>query len=173
MASDFTIVTDCIAHAGAITEVTRAAFEKEYGSGDGEVKVIDSLRASGDVAVELAALEDGAVIGHAMFSRATVAPATLRVAALGPVCARIDRQKSGIGSALIHEGLAHCKALGFDATVLLGDPDYYKRFGFTLESARFLECEYSGDHFQALELNPGVLIGGPWKLAYPRAFSSV
>jgi putative acetyltransferase len=108
-----------------------------------------------------------------MFSRATAVPATLRVAAIGPVCARIDRQKSGIGSALIRDGLARCKALGFDAVVLLGDPDYYKKFGFTREAARGLECEYSGEHFQALELTGGALAGGRWKLTYPAAFADI
>ena len=173
MTAAFTIVEDCAAHADGIAAVTRAAFEKEYGSGDGEVAVIAGLRSDGDVIVELAALEGGAVVGHAMFSRATAVPATLRVAAIGPVCARIDRQKSGIGSALIRDGLARCKALGFDAVVLLGDPDYYKKFGFTREAARGLECEYSGEHFQALELTGGALAGGRWKLTYPAAFADI
>jgi putative acetyltransferase len=173
MTATFTIVTDCASHADAIAAVTRAAFEKEYGSGDGEVKIIDLLRADGDVAVELAAAEGGAVVGHAMFSRTAVAPATIKVAALGPICARIDRQKDGIGSALIEEGLARCKALGFDAVVLLGDPEYYKRFGFTRRAARQFECEYAGPHFQALELIGGTLAGGPWKLTYPAAFAGV
>ena len=173
MTAAFTIVEDCAAHADGIAAVTRAAFEKEYGSGEGEIAVIAGLRSDGDVIVELAALEGGAVVGHAMFSRATAVPATLRVAAIGPVCARIDRQKSGIGSALIRDGLARCKALGFDAVVLLGDPDYYKKFGFTREAARGLECEYSGEHFQALELTGGALAGGRWKLTYPAAFADI
>mgnify|MGYP001553143781 CR=1 FL=1 len=173
MSGAFTIVTDGAGHADAIAAVTRAAFHKEYGSGDDEVRIISGLRQDGDVVAELTALEDGAIVGHAMFSKATVAPATLRVAAVGPICARIDRQKSGIGSALMREGLARCGALGFGAVVLLGDPDYYKRFGFTLDAARALECEYSGPHFQALELTDRALSGGPWKLTYPRAFASV
>jgi len=173
MAADFRIVTDCMAHADAIAAVTQAAFAKEYGSGDGEVALIAALRADGDVALELAAVADAAVVGHVLFSILTVEPATIRVAALAPVCAAVDRQRSGIGSALIREGLTRCKALGFDAVAVLGDPEYYRKFGFTRDAARALESEYSGDHFQAVELNPGVLAGGPWKLVYPRAFSSV
>ena len=171
MTATFTIVTDCAAHADGIAAVTRAAFEKEYGSGDGEVALIAQLRADGDVAVELAALEDGAVVGRVLFSTLTVEPATIRVAALAPVSARIDRQRSGIGSALIREGLARCKALGFDSVAVLGDPGYYSRFGFTLDATRSLECEYSGDHFQALDMNARAL--GRWKLVYPRAFQGI
>lgn len=170
---DFTIVTVGDSHADGIAAVTQAAFAKEYGSGDGEVALIARLRAEGDVVVELAALERGVVVGHALFSRLSVEPATIRVAALAPVCAAVGRQRSGIGSTLIGEGLVRCKALGFDAVAVLGDPDYYGRFGFTREAARLLECDYSGDHFQALELRAGALSGGPWKLVYPRAFSSV
>ncbi|HEY2034257.1 MAG TPA: N-acetyltransferase [Rhizomicrobium sp.] len=173
MTNAFTIVTDCAAHSDGIAAATRAAFEKEYGSGDGEVALIAALRADGDVALELAALEADEVIGHALFSVLTVEPATLRVAALAPVSVAVDRQRGGIGSALIREGRARCKALGFDAVTVLGDPDYYRRFGFTLEAAHALKSEYSGEHFQALELNPGALAGGPWTLTYPRAFSSV
>ena len=173
MTADFTIVTNCTAHAEAIAAMTRAAFEKEYGSGDGEVALIATLRADGDVAVELAAIGSGAVIGHALFSVLTVEPATLRVAALAPVSAAVNCQRSGIGSALIRGGLARCKALGFDVVAVLGDPEYYKRFGFTLESAHALESEYSGEHFQALELRSGALSNGSWKLIYPGAFSGV
>lgn len=172
MTPPFTIVTNAADHAGEIAAITREAFARKYGSGDTEVAIIDRLRADGDVVVELAALEDGAVIGHAMFSRAAVAPSTIKVAALGPVCARIDRQKSGIGSALIREGLARCQALGFDAVVLLGDPDYYKRFGFTRRAARVFESEYAGPHFQACELKDGALAGGVWRFTYPAAFAS-
>jgi putative acetyltransferase len=173
MTPPFTIVTNAADHAGEIAAITREAFARKYGSGDTEVAIIDRLRTDGDVVVELAALEGGAVVGHAMFSRAAVAPSTIKVAALGPVCARIDRQKSGIGSALIRDGLARCQALGLDAVVLLGDPDYYKRFGFTRRAARGLESKYAGPYFQALELRNGALLGGPWSFYYPRAFESV
>jgi putative acetyltransferase len=173
MTAPFTIVTNCADHAVDIAAITLEAFARKYGSGDKEVAIIDRLRPDGDVAVELAALDDGAVVGHAMFSRAAVMPSTIKVAALGPVCARTDRQKSGIGSALIREGLARCKELGFDAVVLLGDPDYYKRFGFTRRAARVFESEYAGPHFQALELNDGALARGGWKFTYPAAFASV
>src|ERR1700753_2148132 len=104
-----------------IASITRAAFARQYGSGDGEVALIAALRADGDVVVELTALEAGEVVGHVLFSRLTVGPDTVGIASLAPVCARIDRQRSGVGSALIRRGLAHCKALGFDAVLVLGD----------------------------------------------------
>jgi len=172
MRAPFTIVTNCADRAADIAAVTREAFAREYGSGDGEVALIAQLRADGDVAVELAAA-DSEIVGHAMFSKLTVEPAALTVAALAPVSARVDCQKGGIGSALIREGLARCKAEGFDAVTVLGDPAYYQRFGFSLEAARVFECAYAGPHFQALELRIGALRGGRWTLTYPPAFEGV
>lgn len=173
MTAPFTIVTNCADYAAEIAAVTREAFAREYGSGDGEVALIDRLRADGDVVVELAALADGEIVGDVLFSRLTVEPATLKIAALAPVSARVDRQKSGIGSALIREGLARCKALGFDAVTVLGDPGYYERFGFTSEIAQRFDCPYSGPHFRALELRDGASQLGRWRLIYPPAFSAV
>jgi putative acetyltransferase len=164
---------NCRPLAAEIAAMSRQAFEQEYGSGEAEVRIIDALRTAGDVIVELAAIEAGEVVGHAMFSRLTVDPANRKMAALGPVCARIDRQRGGVGAALIREGLARCAAQGCDAVVVLGDPGYYGRFGFTLEAAKALQSEYSGPHFQALELRPGALAGGPWRVAYPRAFAGL
>lgn len=142
-------------------------------SGPGEAALVLSLRADGEAAVDLVALEAGAVVGHVLFSRLTVVPDTLRVAALAPIAVVPFRQKAGIGSALIREGLAHCKALGFDAVAVLGDPAYYRRFGFTRRAALVLESAYSGPAFQALELCDGALSGGPWRLFYPKAFAAV
>lgn len=171
MTVTFRIVDECAAHADAIADMVRAAFARQYGSGDGEVKLIAELRADGDVAVELAALEAGEIVGHVMFSRLAVEPDTLKVAALAPVTARIDRQRSGIGSALIREGLARCRTLGFDAVTVLGEPEYYQRFGFTLDAARAFDCAYAGPHFQAAALRD--LRRERWKLIYPAAFAGV
>jgi putative acetyltransferase len=173
MTAPFTIVTNCADHAAEIAAITREAFAREYGSGDGEVALIAKLRADGDVAVELAAKMDGEIVGHALFSRLIVEPATLKAAALAPVSARIGRQKSGIGSALIREGLARCKAQGFDAVTVLGDPGYYKKFGFSVEAAKVFDCVYAGPHFQALELRGRPLQRERWKLIYPPAFAGV
>lgn len=170
--SSFSVTENCAALAGEIAAATRAAFEAKYGSGEGEVRLIARLRADGDVVVELAALEAGEAIGHAIFSRLTVDPPNRKIAALAPVSARIDSQHRGVGSALIRQGLARCAAQGYDAVAVLGDPDYYRRFGFAREAAASLRSDYSGEHYQALELRPGSLTGGPWRVTYPRAFTS-
>lgn len=148
---------------GAIHGVVSAAF----GRAD-EAELVRQLRDDGDVVLELAAFEGEAVLGHILFSSLTIEPATIRIAALAPVSVVPARQKQGIGSALIREGLARCA--GFDACAVLGEPDYYKRFGFGLDSAHTLQSVYSGSAYQALEFKPGALAGGVWRVIYPKAF---
>jgi putative acetyltransferase len=43
---------------------------------------------------------------------------------------RPDRQRAGVGSALVHTVLGAADALGETVVVLLGSPAYYRRFGF-------------------------------------------
>jgi len=156
-------------HQAQIASIIIAAFEQKYGSGEGEATLVAALRADGDVMVELVALEDGQVIGHALFSRMRATPGRA-VAALAPICARIDRQKIGVGTALIRAGLAACRAHGIQAVIVLGDPDYYARFGFSAELARSLVCVYAGPHLQALELEQGAL-SGVKEIVYAGAFA--
>ena len=41
-----------------------------------------------------------------------------------------EYQKQGIGKSLIKKGLSSLKQLGGQGCALVGDPNYYKRFGF-------------------------------------------
>jgi len=148
----------------AIFALVAAAF----GRSD-EAELVNRLRADNDSVLELVA--GGAPpSGHILFSRLPVEPATLKLAGLAPVSVAPQRQGMGIGGALIREGLVRCKAMGFDAVAVLGDPAYYKRFGFTRRAASALVSVYSGHAYQAIELRDGALRGGRWRVTYPKAF---
>jgi len=153
----FTLTQNCAVHRAEIAEVVRAAFAQRYGSGDGEVGLIEALRADGDVLVEMVALEKDEIVGHVLFSRMMAEPPTCRIAALAPVAVRIDRQNQGIGDALIRAGLAACREKGIDAAIVLGDPPYYRRFGLDPALAAHLASPYAGPHLQALEFRAGAL----------------
>ena len=148
----------------AIYALTAAAF----GRSD-EAELVNRLRADGDAVLELVSVQD-AVCGHILFSMLSVEPATIRLVGLAPVSVSPEIQGTGIGSALIREGLVRCKAMGFDAVAVLGEPAYYRRFGFRRSIARVLDCAYSGPAYQALELRGGALTGGPWRVRYASAF---
>ncbi len=154
--------------AGEVETILVAAF-----GGGGEARLVRALRADGAMALERVAVEDGVVVGHIAFSPLMTAPATLRLAGLAPVAVAPDRQGQGIGGALIRDGLARCAAAGFAAVALLGDPAYYRHFGFTRRAAFPLHSIYSGPAWQALELSEGALAGGPWTVRHPAAFAAL
>ena len=53
---------------------------------------------------------------------------------LGPVAVRPERQGEGIGRALVESGLAALRSRGACGCVLVGDPAFYRRFGFQQHS---------------------------------------
>jgi putative acetyltransferase len=123
--------------AAVIRAITAAAFARP-GREDRavpEATLVDELR---DGPAWLPALSlvattpDGEVIGHVLCTRGHVGRAP--VLALGPLTVRPDRQRRGVGSALMHAVLGAADALGEPLVGLLGNPAYYGRFGFRLSS---------------------------------------
>jgi putative acetyltransferase len=117
--------------AAAIREITAAAFGRPE-----EAALVDELRKSeawlpelSMVAMSTVAAEPG-VTGHVLCTRGHVGGAP--VLALGPLSVRPDRQRAGVGSALMHAVLGAGDALGEPLVALIGDPRYYGRFGFRL-----------------------------------------
>jgi putative acetyltransferase len=90
----------------------------------------------------------------------TIDNSTFNAVGLGPVAVLPELQKQGIGSKLIREGLKLYGQAGYDAVVLVGDPPYYSRFGFTRAADVGLKNEYGvHDEFMVLALRDGALHG--------------
>ncbi len=132
-----------------------------------EAQLVDDLRADGDAALSLVAEEESRLVGHSLFSPLE---APFRALALAPLAVARDRQGAGIGSALIRQGLERVRRDGWEAVFVLGEPDYYGRFGFDVAKAAGFDCPYSGPFFMALPLGD-VLPVGTGSIIYPRAFS--
>lgn len=150
----------------AITTLIEQAFA-EAGHRDGtESEIVSRLRNAGVLTLSLVAVEDGMIVGHAGFSPVTVDDCDLHWFGLGPVAVRPDRQGTGIGASLIENGLVHLRAAGAKGCVVLGEPDYYGRFGFQADE----RLSYPGPparFFQVLALNGEVPSG---VVAYHPAF---
>ena len=114
----------------AITEVTIAAFETLPVSNQTEQHIIRALRAAGTLTISLVAEIDGRVVGHVAFSPVTISDGTEDWYGLGPVSVLPECQGQGIGSSLIRMGLSLLRERGARGCALVGDPDYYVRFGF-------------------------------------------
>ena len=125
-----TIRSETDTDAGAITEVTVAAFKTLEISHHTEQFIITALRAAKALAVSLVAEVDGRVIGHIAFSPVTLSDGTRDWYGLGPVSVLPEYQRQGIGKALIREGMSRLKHMHARGCCLVGYPDYYKKFGF-------------------------------------------
>ena len=108
-----------------ISAVVETAF------GDAAVaRLVEDIRVSPGYHPEFAlvAEDDGAVIGHVMLSEVRVGEG--RALQLSPLAVRPDRQRRGVGSALVREALRAANAAGEPLVLVEGDPTYYSRFGF-------------------------------------------
>ena len=114
----------------AIFNVTKAAFENHPISNHTEQYIVNALRAAKALSLSLVAEIDGKVVGHIAFSPVTISDGTDHWYGIGPVSVLSEFQRKGCGKALVNEGLARLKASGAQGCLLVGDPNYYKRFGF-------------------------------------------
>ena len=153
-----------------VHEVNIAAFDT-----DGEAELVDMLRELPGPVISLVAELDGVVVGHILFTRVLAdCDPEARIMGLAPMAVVPEHQREGIGSALVRAGLEDCLALGFEAVIVLGHPEYYPRFGF-LESTHFgIESEYDVPSvaFMALELVPGALVSVSGIVRYHEAFGN-
>lgn len=123
----------------AIDAITRAAFADHPHSRQTEHLIVRELRAAGAMALSLVAEREDEVVGHVAFSAAEIGGGRAAWYLLGPIAVRPDRQRQGIGQALVREGLAAIRRLGARGCVLVGDPAYYGRFGFRQAEGMTLE----------------------------------
>jgi len=130
MEIEITIRNETVADIDAITEVTIEAFKNHPISNHTEQFIIKALRDSGALTISLVAEMDGHIIGHVAFSPIRISDGTKNWYGLGPVSVMPGYQKQGIGQVLIKKGLTMLRELDGQGCTLVGDPNYYKRFGF-------------------------------------------
>ncbi|HYI42461.1 MAG TPA: N-acetyltransferase [Sphingomicrobium sp.] len=114
----------------AISRLITEAFESAPHSSGSEAAIVERLREAGALRISLVASEADAIIGHVAISPVTIAGST-EWFGLGPVSVHPDSQRTGVGSALIRAALERLKRGGANGCLVVGEPDYYRRFGFT------------------------------------------
>ena len=141
-----------------------------------EADLVDRLRAAGRATVTLVAEDPGErVVGHILFSPVTLDPAPDTAPpwlGLAPMAVLPERQRQGVGAALVRAGLAAARRTDATAVVVLGHPEYYPRFGFAPASRFGLRCVYDApdEAFLALELVPGGFGGRRGLVRYAAEF---
>lgn len=119
-----------------------------------EADLVERLEKGGDVVIELIAEKNGTAVGYVLLSRITAVGDEGQLQALGlaPVAVLPDCQGLGIGTDLIDQAIAGARGLGTEIIFVLGDPEYYGRFGFEAAAAAPFASPYAGDYLQALWL---------------------
>lgn len=142
-----------------------------------EANLVEVLRRNGKVVISLVAVENDEVVGHILFSPATIEAddRIVNIVGLAPMAVLPAYQNRGIGSALVKAGLEECRKAGHAAVIVLGHPEYYPRFGFVPASRFGIKSEYDvpDEVFMAMELQAGALVGCSGVAKYQPEFSEV
>ncbi len=162
------IRTEQPADAPAIREILLSAFP-----GPAEADLVERLRAARDLALALVADDGGRLHGYAAFPKLVVEDGARihRAVGLAPVAVMPERQRLGIGGALIREAHALLAARAIPLVFVLGDPAYYSRLGYDADAAAPFDAAYAGPYFMALRLNERAPKAG--KVRYPAAFDQL
>jgi putative acetyltransferase len=135
----------------AIHDLTKRAFAPMPFAGGNEQDLIDIVRDAGALSISLVAEIDSRVVGHVAFTPATAADNTQGWFGLGPVAVEPALQRQGIGRQLINEGLRRLREWNAAGCIVVGDPNYYQRFGFLL-SPELTPAGQPPEYFMMLSL---------------------
>ena len=127
--------------------LTREAFWNVYREGCFEHLIIHNLRKDKSFVKELDyCIEiDNKIIANIVYAKGKLKLENGNIREIlifGPVSVLPKYQKKGYGEKLINYTIEKAKELGFDAIVIMGNPNYYKKFGF--ESCSKYKIYYEG-----------------------------
>ncbi|HHL32421.1 MAG TPA: N-acetyltransferase [Oceanospirillales bacterium] len=152
----------------AIEKLTEQAFRGIEHSSHTEQFIVAALRRAKALSISLVAELNSEIIGHVAVSPVKISDGSKNWFGLGPISVLPKYQQQGIGSLLMTATLKELDNLEASGCVLLGDPEFYRRFGFVAEAAMVL-ADVPPEYFQAL-LIKGTLPKGT--VTYHQAFSA-
>ena len=117
----------------------------------------DRLPAGG---LSFVATEGSRIVGTVRLWNVSAGPGRAALL-LGPLAVDPAHRSQGIGGKLMRHAIAAARMRGHRAILLVGDPEYYERFGFSAENTALLWMPgaYDRRRLLALELVPGALDG--------------
>lgn len=117
-----------------------------------ESNLVKNLRNKGEISFDLVLEKNGEVLAYVCYSAAYDNRKSKIGYHLAPVAVLPQRQRQGLGKQIIRESLL---AMGKTEPVyVLGDPEYYSRFGFRLDKTQKCVFDPEGNHFMVLSDNP-------------------
>jgi putative acetyltransferase len=130
-----------------------------------EADLVGALRANAQPYIALVAVSGDQVVGQITFTAVAFDPMRDRpglALGLAPLAVSAGSQGRGVGAALVEAGLEVCRAAGVGLVVVLGDPAYYRRFGFEPAAKVGLKSTYDApaESFMAIALRPFAVASG-------------
>jgi putative acetyltransferase len=152
----------------AIQEVNLIAYGRED-----EARLVEELREGHHARLSLVADAGGQIVAHVMFSAVQIMTddGPMQALVLAPLAVHPEQQQHGLGSTLLKDGLYLAAQRHHRVVLVVGDPAFYGRFGFSAELTKNLKCRFSGENFLALELVTGALKGVAGMVMFPAAFA--
>lgn len=148
MVHEIQLRNECPDDIEAIRRLNEAAFTTPA-----EGQLVDLMREAGRLTLSVVAVVGYQIVGHVALSPITIDGKEAGLG-LAPLAVDADYRRQGIGAALVEFALTQCCVLRTAIVVVLGEPSYYRRFGFEPASPHGLIDEYDGgDAFQVLWLN--------------------
>ncbi|MGO2303884.1 MAG: GNAT family N-acetyltransferase [Providencia sp.] len=141
-----------------------------------EADLVQHLREDGLLTLGVVATnDDGEVIGYIGFTPVDVNGEDVQWVGLAPLAVSKLYQGQGIGEKLVYEGLDSLNEFGYGAVVVLGDTDYYRRFGFKLASNHDIYCQWPEhqSHFMICGLENGEMNDHTGQVTYSSHFDNV
>jgi putative acetyltransferase len=148
-----------------IGKLLRAVFETPV-----EADLVVALHAAGAMLCELVDVGSGDVNGYVA---ASAMRAPRGCAGLGPLAVAAAARGHGLGGALVNAAIENLREAGIAGVFVLGEPEFYARFGFSLDAARPFETTYPREFMMAMELRPGGLTGQSGTLKYAAPFEAL
>jgi putative acetyltransferase len=151
-----------------IRQVNARAFGRSH-----EARIVDELRSNGAALLSLVAVRDGHVVGHILYSPASIADVV--GAALGPMAVLPEYQRQGIGSRLVATGNRILAGAGCPFIIVLGHAEFYPRFGFQPAKSLGITCEWDvpDDAFMVAVLNEQRMTAVSGRAVYRHEFTTV
>lgn len=138
-----------------ISKLIALAFENDPMSDKREAEIVELMRKDSALIISLIAVKANEIAGHIAFSKIKVNNQFSGWYGLAPVSVLPSIQNQGVGSKLVAAGLSQLKLLDAKGCVLLGEPSYYKRFGFKSYADLILEG-VPPEYFQALSFGSDI-----------------
>lgn len=135
-----------------------------------EGKLVQQLVSSETTTLSILAEFRREIVGHVLLSQIQ---APIKAAALAPLAVLAPYREMQIGSELVRHAIKLAKEQGYQAIFVLGDTNYYERFGFSGPLADNFKCPWQGRNFMAKELKENALKDQSGTLTYPKAFSEL